>query len=97
MPAIVAHMNSFDPETCSISWPKLICAGVGLKLYLSAGIASAAATRFRSELLSSFFSVVEMGFACVSCAASGSVAESDNMHTDSATPVRIERIFTAFP
>src|SRR5580698_1111042 len=47
-PAMGGHASSLSSATCRTISPKVICAGVGLYEYLSAGISSADATRFFS-------------------------------------------------
>jgi len=71
-PAIREHRKSFPPERCAMTSPKLICAGVGLKLYFPAGITSAAATRLVPALFAAERSASETG-APVSCAAAVAV------------------------
>ena len=51
VPSIAAHSISFERASCAMISPKPICAGVGLKPYLPAGISSAAATRLVSARL----------------------------------------------
>src|SRR5262249_61265294 len=45
-PPILEQKKSLPSDRWLMTSPKLICAGVGLKPYLSSGISSAAATRF---------------------------------------------------
>src|SRR5215472_7382695 len=62
--AALEQSSTFDFVMCTTRWAKVICSGVGLKAYLSAGISSAAAIRFfswrerisRSTLETGFFS-----------------------------------------
>src|SRR6185437_6221639 len=58
------HKMPLPCDRCTRICPKLICAGVGLKLYLSAGIASAAATRFFPILLAWSRNASDTGFDC---------------------------------
>src|SRR6266480_1261481 len=48
-PLMVPHRKSLPSAKCTTTCRKLICAGVGAKAYFSAGISSAAATRFCAE------------------------------------------------
>src|SRR5580765_7463538 len=48
---MLEQRKSFPPARCAMTSPKLICAGVGLKPYLPAGISSAAAMRLFAERL----------------------------------------------
>src|SRR5215467_9023138 len=60
--AALEQSSTFDFVICTTRWAKVICSGVGLKAYLSAGISSAAAIRFFSWRERISRSTVETGF-----------------------------------
>src|SRR4051812_39253949 len=73
-PEIREQRKSLPPERWAMTSPKLIWAGVGLKVYLPAGIASAAATRLVPARLAIERRASETG-APVSCAAAVAVRQ----------------------
>src|SRR5215469_1041244 len=78
---------------CAARWPKLICAGVGLKLYLSAGISSNAATVSFSRPTSICRSTSETGlFDCCASAAPEKANKQTATHNFMLPPIQAQRI-----
>src|SRR6202035_5411347 len=84
VPEIFAHKILLDCAMCMTTWPKLFISGVGLNPYLSAGIASAAATMFLAKRVSCAFTVVLTGLAtgaADSCACAATATNSSATDT----------------